>query len=191
MRVLALFVVPAAAFLAPSSQLASPVVMKAVGETAPLNGFDPLKLSAGKTDAQLARLRECELKHGRVAMAAMLGMLVEPVVHPLAKSCYVTQVTDPFKAGWELNFAGKMQIIGFCGGVEFLAWKMKEGDKYRPGDVLGAAYLVPDEDAEAWISYQNKELNNGRLAMMAFTGFVAQYALYGNYDDLLFKPLIK
>jgi len=27
--------------------------------------------------------------------------------------------------------------------------------------------------------------------MVAFAGFVTQYLLYGNVDDMLFKPLIK
>jgi len=68
---------------------------------------------------------------------------------------------------------------------------MKEGDKYRPGDVLGAAYFLEDETDEQWVSYQEKELNNGRLAMLAIMGYFAQYAVAGTYDDLLFKPLLK
>lgn len=151
------------AFVVPSAGSATTTRLSAmVGSTAPMGSFDPLGLMKGKSEAESNRLRECELKHGRVAMAAVLGLIVEPVVHPLASSCHVTAVTDPFRAGLDLNDAGKLQIIGFCAGVEFLAFKMKTGDKYQPGDVLGAAYLVEDDQSVEWITYQEKELNNGR-----------------------------
>lgn len=157
---------------------------------------------------EMARLRECELKHGRVAMAAVLGLFLQPFFHPLAASCHIDAAiaSDPFKAGVELPTAGKFQILGFCAFVEFLQSRMEQGFKYRPGDVLGTAYFLEGdyEFEEGWITYQNKELNNGtsglvlfltssslgRLAMVAFLGFVAQYALFGNIDDMLFKPLL-
>jgi Chlorophyll A-B binding protein len=44
-----------------------------VGITAPVGFFDPLGLSAGKSDATMNYYREAELKNGRVAMAACLG----------------------------------------------------------------------------------------------------------------------
>ena len=41
---------------------------------------------------------------------------------------------------------------------------------YQPGDFLGSAQWETDE---GWISYQTKELNNGRLAMFgAELGFL-------------------
>ena len=107
------------------------------------------------------RPRRYELKHGRVAMAAVFGIIVEPWFHPLAKSCHVAHPTDPILSGVELNFAGKAQILGFCAGVEALNYYIKKGDKYKPGDLLGAAYYVADEEDELWVSYQEKELNNG------------------------------
>ena len=157
----------------------------------PFGYFDPLQLSKGKTEAEMNQLREYELKHGRVAMAAVFGLIVEPYIHPLAKSCHLAHPTDPILSGVELNFAGKAQILGFCGGVEALNYFIKKGDKYKPGDLLGAAYYVADEEDELWVSYQEKELNNGRLAMVAFAGFITQYGLYGNVDDMLFKPMLK
>ena len=88
----------------------------------------------------------------------------------MAKSCHLAHPTDPILSGVELNFAGKAQILGFCGGVEALNYFIKKGDKYKPGDLLGAAYYVADEEDELWVSYQEKELNNGRLAMVAVRG---------------------
>jgi hypothetical protein len=184
-----------------SSQNTQPLTLCYAAEPAPqsaslLTGspfgyFDPLQLSKGKTQAEMNQLREYELKHGRVAMAAVFGLIVEPWIHPLAKSCHLEHPTDPILSGVELNFAGKAQILAFCAGVEFLNYKIKDGDKYKPGDLLGANYYVADEEDEFWVSYQEKELNNGRLAMVAFAGFVTQYLLYGNVDDMLFKPLVK
>ena len=156
----------------------------------PFGYFDPLQLSREKTPEEMNQLREYELKHGRVAMAAVFGLIVEPWIHPLAKSCHVAHPTDPILSGVELNFAGKAQILGFCAGVEALNYYIRKGDKYKPGDLLGAAYYVADEEDELWVSYQEKELNNGRLAMVAFAGFITQYCLIGNVDDMLFKPMV-
>ena len=190
---------PVTCFVGKSVRLSSParessrtvVTAALVGVTKPMGYFDPLQLSKGKSEADMNQLREYELKHGRVAMAAVFGIIVEPRFHPLADSCHVAHPTDPILAGVELNFAGKAQILGFCAGVEALTYYIKKGDNYKPGDLLGAAYYVADEEDELWINYQEKELNNGRLAMMAFAGFVTQYLLYGNTDDMLFKPMLK
>ena len=195
-RLLALLLAPAAGLVAPARPAASAVKVQGVSdmiggtiETAGL--WDPLRLSDGASDEQLHRWRCVELKHGRVAMAAVFGLIVEPYIHPLAKSCHLAHPTDPILSGVELNFAGKAQILGFCAGVEALNYFIKKGDKYKPGDLLGAAYYVADEEDELWVSYQEKELNNGRLAMVAFAGFITQYGLYGNVDDMLFKPMLK
>merc|ERR1712138_321210 len=71
-------------------------------------------MGKGKTEAEMNQLREYELKHGRVAMAAGFGLIVEPYIHPLAKSCHLAHPTDPILSGVGLNFAGKAQILGFC-----------------------------------------------------------------------------
>jgi len=188
---------PAAGFVSRTAPRAAPrraartAPSMALISGSPFGYFDPLQLSQGKTEAEMNQLREYELKHGRVAMAAVFGIIVEPWFHPLATSCHVEHPTDPILSGVELNFAGKAQILGFCAGVEALNYYIKKGDKYKPGDLLGAAYYVADEEDELWVSYQEKELNNGRLAMVAFAGFVTQYLIYGNVDDMLFKPLVK
>jgi len=108
----------------------------------------------------MAQFREYELKHGRVAMLAILGLIVEPFFHPLAQSCHITAVSDPIRAGIELPFAGKAQIWGYCAAVELLTSYVKKGPMYKPGDLLGASYYT-DEENPLWLSYQSKELNNG------------------------------
>ena len=47
-----------------------------VGAQAPLGFFDPLNVCEGFDQAQFDRLREVELKHGRISMLAVTGYLV-------------------------------------------------------------------------------------------------------------------
>ena len=54
-----------------------------VGQLAPVGFFDPLGLSTGKTPEEIKKWREAELKHGRVAMVASLGILTGESVNPL------------------------------------------------------------------------------------------------------------
>merc|ERR1712139_273027 len=53
------------------------------GVTAPMNFFDPLGFSTTVTAGKLLFYREVELKHGRVAMLASLGIIVGELYHPL------------------------------------------------------------------------------------------------------------
>merc|ERR1712046_356826 len=53
------------------------------GISAPLGFFDPIGFSTPTTGGKLLFYREVELKHGRVAMLASLGMLVGEQFHPL------------------------------------------------------------------------------------------------------------
>lgn len=39
--------------------------------------------------------------------------------------------------------------------------------------------------------YQNKELNNGRLAMLAITGMIYQDVFTGEYGDMMYRQLVR
>jgi hypothetical protein len=157
--ILALF--GSAAAFAPVSQTRSSSTLSAwkdetvVGITAPVGFFDPMGLSAGKSDTVMQYYREAELKHGRVAMAACLGWYITASgVHPAFNSGLSS---DPLVAARELPFVGWLQFILGCGAVEWLTEKIKDRPGYSAGDVLGASYWVDNSD-EGWVSYQNKEL---------------------------------
>lgn len=138
--------------------------------------FDPLGFSNGKSDEIMMAYRESELKHGRVAMAACLGWYITASgVHPAFNS---ELSSDPLEASQQLPFVGWLQFIFGCGAVEWIAEKIKERPGYVPGDILGASYWVDNSD-EGWVDYQNKEINNGRLAMVAIAGIFTQDYLYG------------
>merc|ERR1712193_466261 len=53
------------------------------GVTAPLGFFDPLGFSTDVSEGKLLFYREVEVKHGRVAMLASLGILIAEQFHPL------------------------------------------------------------------------------------------------------------
>jgi light-harvesting complex I chlorophyll a/b binding protein 4 len=177
-----------AAAFAPASQTSRATTSLSawsdVGVTAPVGFFDPLGLSKNKSEKTMTYYREAELKNGRVAMAACLGWFVTAGgVHPAFHS---DLSSDPMVAAGQLPFVAWLQFILGCGAVEWVTEKIKERPGYVAGDVLGASYWVDNSD-EGWVSYQNKELNNGRLAMLAFLGILTQDTLFGDYGDMIFK----
>jgi light-harvesting complex I chlorophyll a/b binding protein 4 len=192
MKLLSLFALAgSAAAFAPASQTKSVQTSLSawkddtvVGITAPVGFFDPLGFSKNKSDEMMSYYREAELKHGRVCMAACLGWYITASgVHPAFDS---KLSSDPLEAAAQLPFVGWLQFIVGCGVIEYVAEKIKDRPGYVPGDILGAAFWVDNSD-EGWVSYQNKEINNGRLAMLAFTGILTQDILFGNYGDMIFK----
>jgi hypothetical protein len=178
------------AAFAPSQQKAQQTSLSAwkdetiIGITAPMGYFDPMGLSKNKDDATMNMYREAELKHGRVAMAACLGWYLNAAgVHPAFDS---SLSNNPLEAAKQLPAVGWLQFVLGCGAIEWMAEKIKERPGYVPGDLLGAAYWVDNSD-EGWVDYQNKEINNGRLAMVAFMGIITQDIYFGNYGDMIFK----
>ena len=139
-----------------------------VGSTKPFENFDPLQLG---TDERFDFYREAELKHGRLGMvAASTFPLIESYTHEPA--------INQFQ---HLDTLSQIGIVSSMLGVEFYSmvngWEppskpftLKEG--YRPGD-FGFNLVKNWESSEA-TDLQNKELNNGRLAMIAAAGMMAQ-----------------
>lgn len=187
-------IVASAAAFAPSTPATTSTRLSAwvedtvVGVTPPAGFFDPLGLSVGKDDATMKFYREAELKHGRVSMAACLGWYLNAGgIHPAFNS---ELSNDPLKAMMELPKVGWLQFILGCGAIEWLGQQIKERPGYEPGDLLGAAYWVDNSD-EGWVSYQNKEINNGRLAMLAFMGILYQDVATGEYGDMMYRQLVR
>ncbi|CAN0210397.1 unnamed protein product, partial [Ectocarpus fasciculatus] len=60
--------------------------------------FDPLNLSDGADPADIKKWREAEIKHGRVAMLASLGVIVAEQYHPLFMGPdYIGPAVDHFQ----------------------------------------------------------------------------------------------
>ena len=140
------------------------------GSSAPLKDFDPLGF-ASKFD--VAYLREAELKHGRWGMIAATSI---PLLESHGDGVPAIHQFDG------LDQSTQTLIVGGIAAAEFQTmlkgWKnpMKTPfelqDKYQPGD-LGFA-LVDDHNSDDQSIFKTKELNNGRLAMIAALGMIVQ-----------------
>jgi len=154
------------------------------GVSAPMNYFDPLGFSTTVDAGKLLFYREVELKHGRVAMLAALGILVGEQFHPLfggdidVPAAFAFQQT-PLEAFWPAVVAAIAipeiySVFSFKepGLKSANQWTIRED--HEPGnlgfDPLGLKPTDPKELKEM----QTKELNNGRLAMIAAAGMIAQ-----------------
>ena len=158
-----------------SSAYTSPSV-KNVGITPPFKeGFDPLKFSSNVKDIEIVRLRESELKHGRWAMISAASIpLIETVTPGPAIHAF-----DNLPIDLQLGIIGIITIGEFTSMLQGYknpfendsnAFKLK--DDYQPGN-LGFK-LSNNWDEEKFIDLSNKELNNGRLAMIASVGMIVQ-----------------
>jgi len=174
-------------FLIPSSSVVGKGDM--VGD----KGFDPLGLATSAE--KLKTFREAEIKHGRLAMLAALGWpLSEEVNGPLAKalgmqSLLVTgcdaastsaQCTEVLSRAPSVLNGGLQNVsplywagvIAFSGAVEAYGQKIAKRPNYLPGDLgFDPLGLYQGKDAAGKLDIQLKELNNGRLAMIAITGY--------------------
>lgn len=108
----------------------SSLVMKVdmPGATAPLGFFDPLGFTKGANVATLSKYREAEIKHGRVAMLAVFGILTAEKFHPL----YDGKLSgNPLDAWNNVPQLAKLQIFLFCGFLEFVFNQVKKNENYK------------------------------------------------------------
>jgi hypothetical protein len=169
-----------------SSALKASSIDDLPGALAPMGLFDPLNLS-DTDEATLKRYREAEVTHGRVAMLAVVGFLVGEKVEG-SSFLFDSQITGPainhlaqvpgvFFAALTLAIGAaelKRATIGYVEPDKQI-FTLREG--YAPGDIGFDPLGLKDKFDIKTI--QTKELQNGRLAMLAIAGFVAQELVDG------------
>jgi len=177
------------------------------GVTAPLGFWDPVGFTTkfNCAESQILFYREAELKHGRVCMLAVLGIIVGerhdfiPLLgEGLAKDVPAYLLGTPFVQQtsvaqfwplafaavgieeWRRTWANNMDILETGEPL----WKSKP--VMAAGDYGWDPLGLKPKDPKALKELQNKELNNGRLAMLAAAGMIAQEQLTGK--NILFSP---
>merc|ERR1719201_2299227 len=154
-----------------------------------LGQFDPLGFLDGKDKLEVYRLREAELTHGRVAMLASLGFIVQEKFHPLFSGDGGPAIDQIPKLPiwlWGVMLAG----IGSAEQTRIAkGWQkidpesnkassaLREG--YYPGDIGFDPFNIRPKNEAALRLMQEKELSHCRLAMIAAAGFLAQEAVSG------------
>lgn len=125
--------------------------------------------------------REAELKHGRAAMLATLGMVVPEFVRvPGEQFSFeaIPRVIDAHDACPD----SMIQIFGWISFLEAVSFpalaNMNEFDR-APGDFGFDPLKLYPKDPAAQKAMQIKELKNGRLAMIAIGGMVAGAVVTG------------
>jgi Chlorophyll A-B binding protein len=158
------------------------------GALAPTGVFDPFGFGAKADPNTLKRYREAELTHGRVAMLATVGFLVGEKVEGSSflfdasikgpAISHLAQVPAPF---WTvLVFAiAKLELDrARTGWVSPSDVPVDQPgllrEDYIPGNLGFDPFKLKPADAAGFVEMQNKELQNGRLAMLAAVGFMAQ-----------------
>tara|TARA_B100000795_G_scaffold234063_1_gene193079 strand:+ start:264 stop:1067 length:804 start_codon:yes stop_codon:yes gene_type:complete len=143
-------------------------------------GFDPLNCAVDIST--LKKYREAEIKHGRLAMLASVGWPLSEIYHP-----YLSKFVNKMDM---LSFNGKapsilnggldkinplffITIIVFTATVESIKLNNNYNNYFDdkiPGDLgFDPLKLYVNKDPKTKSDLELKEINNGRLAMVAIT----------------------
>jgi len=170
------------------SQTALKAATDLPGALPPVGFFDPLDFASQADELTLKRYREAEVTHGRVSMLAVVGFLVGEKVEGSSflfdatiKGPAITHLAQVPTIFWGLLLIAIGSTELYRAQVAFVSPSdvptgqqglMRE-DHY-PGDIGFDPLGLKPEDPEEFNLMVTKELQNGRVAMLAAAGFLAQ-----------------
>lgn len=185
------FFAPVAKRTAVRSSLSMEFANGLVGSDVEAPEFDPLQLSAGRSEETTNWYRAAELKHGRICMLAMLGLTVQPVFHlpdPVFDStagygALAKVFNERPEAVWQILLAlAAVETLSLFKNGQGTAGDL-EWDPLNLKEKLGLS-----SDEGKFEEMQLRELKNGRLAMIGTSALLLQEYVTGGagpYEQLL------
>ena len=138
------------------------------GVLPPVGFWDPAGLAEKATAEEVARYREVEIMHGRFAQLAIIGFLVPESY--AANGAYGDDFLAPTGTALEAFNTDPIWLaltLGVISALETVRLLQTEpGTRVNAGILEAGLYSMPSPEKLA--EYKLKELQNGRLAMLAF-----------------------
>jgi hypothetical protein len=149
----------------------------AIGAQPPLGFFDPLGLLDDADEERFNFLRSIEVKHGRVAMLAVMGHIVTTsgvrLPGDIAYGVPFSSMKTGLAALETVPLGGLAQLIAFIGVIE-IGWNTRK-------DEIEAAQLKASKWDQKTIDRKLAiELNNGRAAQMGILGLMVHEKIDNN-----------
>ncbi|KAL9139341.1 Light-harvesting complex [Amphidinium carterae] len=139
------------------------------GATLPLRYWDPAGFCKSNDKDEFRTFRTAEIKHGRVAMLAAVGLVVQHNVKfpgfeavPAGVSALLTPP----------GTFGAIALVAICGALELAVWT--EDPSKEPGN-FGDPVGFGQYNKE----WRNRELNNGRMAMISTIAIIVTELITG------------
>ena len=154
-------------------------------------GFDPLGFARSKSS--LYWMREAEIKHARLAMLAAVGWPISELWHKEIAGAFGLEsilqsggrAPSLFNGGLSNVWASGMLVMsiviaGYLEGKAMnsgeIFWNSEKPENYVPGDIGFDPLNLINVRGRDPRAMQTAEIKNGRLAMLAITGFaVAEF----------------
>jgi len=144
--------------------------------------------SPQETELTLAWMRAAELKHSRLAMLAVVGWSLAEMLQsslPFHALDFTDGRAPVLVNGLSAYAPFMLLVLGAAAYIElqstdtvFQTFLSPPAQKYVPGD-LGFDPLDLEAKFPAGLDQRSNEIYNGRLAMLAVTGFAVQEGLWG------------